>query len=59
MCAGLSVLTRKERVALSGMLNGRSQRELADAQGVSTKAVSLALRRARDKLAHDATAKAA
>jgi RNA polymerase sigma factor (sigma-70 family) len=59
MCAGLSMLTGKERVALSGMLNGRSQRELADAQGVSPKAVSLALRRARDKLAQEATLGAA
>lgn len=59
VCAGLTVLTRKERIALSGMLNGRSHRELADAQGVTTKAVSLALRRARDKLAREATPRAA
>ena len=59
LCAGLTMLTRKERVALSGTLNGRSHRELADAQGVTPKAVSLALRRARDKLAQDATLRAA
>jgi len=59
VCAGLTVLTSKERIALSGMLNGRSHRELADAQGVTIKAVSLALRRARDKLAREATARAA
>jgi RNA polymerase sporulation-specific sigma factor len=59
VCSRLTVLTRKERFALSGMLNGRSHRELADAQGVTPKAVSLALRRARDKLAQDATVRAA
>lgn len=59
VCSRLTVLTHKERVALSGMLNGRSHRELADAQGVTPKAVSLALRRARDKLAQDATLRAA
>ena len=59
VCTRLSILTRKERVALSGMLNGRSHRELADAEEVTPKAVSLALRRARDKLGQDATLRAA
>jgi RNA polymerase sporulation-specific sigma factor len=59
VCAALAVLTRKERLALSGTLNGRSHRELAEAQGVTPKAVSLALRRARDKLAQDGTPRAA
>jgi RNA polymerase sigma factor (sigma-70 family) len=59
VCAGISRLTSKERLALVGVLNGLSHRELAEAQGVTPKAVSLALRRARDKLALDATPKAA
>jgi RNA polymerase sigma factor (sigma-70 family) len=59
VCAGLSVLTHKERIALSGTLNGRSHRELAEAQGVTPKAVSLALRRARDKLAQEMISRAA
>jgi len=57
--AGMTVLTQKERVALSGMLNGRSHRELADAHGVTTKAISLSLRRARDKLAREMTSRVA
>ncbi|MGH2945814.1 MAG: sigma-70 family RNA polymerase sigma factor [Solirubrobacteraceae bacterium] len=50
MLAGMPTLTTKERVALLGMLNGRSQQQLADELGGTAKAFALALRRARDKL---------
>jgi RNA polymerase sigma factor (sigma-70 family) len=48
--AALPTLTHKERTVLAGMLNGRSRQELADELGATKKAISLALRRARDKL---------
>ena len=51
MLAALPTLTPKERAALTGMLNGKSQQQLADEQGSTRKAVKAALRRARDKLA--------
>lgn len=51
MLAGLPALTVKERAALTGMLNGKSQQQLADEQGSTRKAVKATLRRARDKLA--------
>ena len=44
-------MSRKEPAALTGMLNGKSQQQLADEQGSTKKAVKAALRRARDKLA--------
>ena len=49
--AGLPALTAKERAALTGVLNGKSHEQLAAEQGSTRKAVSLALRRARRKLA--------
>ena len=51
MLAALPALTVKERAAVTGALNGKSQRQLADEQGSTRKAVKAALRRARDKLA--------
>jgi DNA-directed RNA polymerase specialized sigma24 family protein len=48
--AALPALTEKERVVLRGVLNGKSHRQLAADHGLTRKAVSLALRRARDKL---------
>ena len=51
MRARLPRLTPKERAALTGMLNGKSQQQLASEQGTTAKAVHRALRRARDKLA--------
>lgn len=47
----LPTLTRREGQALVGMLNGRSQQQLADELGGTAKAFATALRRARDKLA--------
>lgn len=49
--AGLPALTARERAALTGVLNGKSHQQLAAEQGSTRKAVSLALRRARRKLA--------
>jgi len=49
--AALPALTPREREALLGMLNDRSQQQLADELGGTAKAFALALRRARDKLA--------
>ena len=46
----LASLTGKERAALTGDLNGISQRQLASEQGSTEKAVHRSLRRARDKL---------
>ena len=55
--AALPALTAKERAALTGVLNGKSHQQLAAEQGSTRKAVALALRRARRKLAaHDALA---
>jgi RNA polymerase sigma factor (sigma-70 family) len=47
----LPALTARERAALIGVLNGKSHQQLAAEQGSTRKAVSLALRRARRKLA--------
>ena len=55
--AALPTLTHKERTVLVGMLNGRSRQELADQLGATPKAISLALRRARDKLLRVVTAR--
>jgi len=44
-------LTPKERAAVTARLNGKSQEQLAAEQGSTRKAVALALRRARRKLA--------
>ena len=49
--AALPALTARERAALTGVLNGKSHQQLAVEQGSTRKAVSLALRRARRKLA--------
>ena len=49
--AALPALTVKEHAAVAGVLNGKSQRQLADEQGSTRKAVKAALCRARDKLA--------
>ena len=51
MLAALPSLTEKERTALAGVLNDKSHQQLADEQGSTRKAVSTALRRARNKLA--------
>ncbi len=51
MLAALPALTVKERAALIGVLNGKSQQQLAGEQASTRKAVKAALRRARDKLA--------
>jgi RNA polymerase sporulation-specific sigma factor len=51
--AALPALTAKERAALTGVLNGKSHQQLAAEQGSTSKAVALALRRARRKLAAD------
>ena len=48
--AALPTLTRKERAVLAGVLNDKSQRQLADEQGSTRKSVSTALHRARHKL---------
>ena len=50
----LPTLTARERAALTGVLNGKSHQQLAVEQGSTRKAVSLALRRARRKLAAEA-----
>jgi RNA polymerase sigma factor (sigma-70 family) len=50
MLTVLPALTVKERAALTGELNGKSQQQLAEEQGSTRKAVKAALRRARDKL---------
>ena len=55
--AALPTLSHKERTVLVGMLNGRSCQELADQLGGTPKAISLALRRARDKLLRVVTAR--
>ena len=47
----MPALTEKERTALIGDLNGKSHQQVADEQGSTRKAVALALRRARRKLA--------
>jgi RNA polymerase sporulation-specific sigma factor len=44
-------LTAKERAALTAMLNDKSHQQLADEQGTTRIAITLALRRARHKLA--------
>ena len=49
--AALPTLTTKERAVLAGVLNDKSQQQLADEQRTTRKAVSTALRRARHKLA--------
>lgn len=49
--AALPALTTRERAALTGVLNGKSHQQLAAEQGSTRKAVALALRRARRKLA--------
>ena len=49
--AALPALTARERAALTGVLNGKSHQQLAAEQGSTRKAVALALRRARRKLA--------
>jgi DNA-directed RNA polymerase specialized sigma24 family protein len=49
--AALPALTAKERAALTGVLNDKSHQQLAAEQGSTRKAVALALRRARRKLA--------
>ena len=49
--AALPSLTAKERTALVGVLNDKSHQQLADEQGLTRKVVSIALRRARNKLA--------
>ena len=51
MLAALPTLTTKERAVLAGVLNDKSQQQLADEQRTTRKAVSTALRRARHKLA--------
>jgi RNA polymerase sigma factor (sigma-70 family) len=48
--AGLPALTEKERTVLAGVLNDKSQQQLADEQHSTRKAISTALRRARHKL---------
>jgi RNA polymerase sigma-H factor len=55
----LPTLSEKEHAVLTGVLNGRSHDQLAEDLGGSRKAVSLALRRARDKLAEREMAAAA
>ena len=49
--AALPTLTARERAALTGVLNGKSHQQLAAEHGSTRKAVALALRRARRKLA--------
>jgi len=51
----LPALTEKERTALAGDLNEKSHQQVANEQGSTRKAISTALRRARDKLALPAT----
>ena len=53
--AALPALTKKERTALAGDLNEKSHQQVANEQGSTRKAISTALRRARDKLALPAT----
>ena len=55
--ARLSSLTAKERTVLAGVMNGKSHRQLAAQHGTSRKAITLTMRRVRDKLdAHEALA---
>ena len=49
--AAMPTLTPKERAALTGDLSGKSHQQLADELATTKKAVALALRRARRKLA--------
>lgn len=49
--AALPALTARERTALTGVLNGKSHQQLAVEQESTPKAIQLALRRARRKLA--------
>jgi RNA polymerase sigma factor (sigma-70 family) len=49
--AAMPALTEKERTALTGVLNEKSHQQIANEQGSTRKAVSTALRRAREKLA--------
>ena len=49
--AALPTLTARERAALTGVLNGKSHQQLAAEHGSTRKAIALALRRARRKLA--------
>ena len=49
--AALPALTARERAALTGVLNGKSHQQLAAEHGSTRKAIALALRRARRKLA--------
>jgi RNA polymerase sigma factor (sigma-70 family) len=49
--AAMPSLTEKERAALAGVLNDKTHQQVADEQGSTRKAVSTALRRARNKLA--------
>jgi RNA polymerase sigma factor (sigma-70 family) len=55
----LPALSEKERAVITGMLNGCSHDQLAEELGGSRKAVTLALRRARNKLAEREMAAAA
>ena len=55
ICARLSSLTAKERIVLVGVLNDTSHRALAAEHGWSRKAVTLAMRRVRHKLAEQET----
>jgi RNA polymerase sigma factor (sigma-70 family) len=57
LIGGLSSLNARERLALAGVLDGKSHQQLADEHGQSRKGITTALRRAREKLAaHDALA---
>ena len=49
--AAWSTLSDKERAAIAGVLNGKSQRQIASEMACTVKAVGCALRRARAKLA--------
>jgi RNA polymerase sigma factor (sigma-70 family) len=49
--AAMPALTEKERTALAGVLNDKSHQQVANEHGSTRKAVSTALRRARNKLA--------
>ncbi len=49
--AALPTLTAKERIALAGVLNDRSHRQLAAEHDTTHKAIASAVQRARTKLA--------
>ena len=59
ICAALATLTARERIALAGVLNDRTHRQLAAEHDTTRKAITTAVGRARHKLAAGGDALAA